>query len=421
MCRQRNCAALCPGSKSQIIVDSLRPRPLRFEGSIRRRAATAGSYRSAAGRAKPRDPRLDARAGPRYTAPPRAEALSLLFRSVRLASIAHWVPERAVSSLELEERLAPLYRRLRLHAGRLELMTGIRERRFFDPGTLPSTIAASAGERALEASGVARERIGCLIHAAVCRDALEPATASFVHERLGLPESCLAFDLSNACLGFANALAVAGGMIERGEIEAALIVAGEEGGPLVEATIAALLADPSVGKAELKSAFASLTIGSGAAAAVLARAEDGEGGARLLGGVALADTSRSDLCRGEHQASLGAPLMRTDSEALLNAGCALAARTWRAFLEELGWSASEVERVITHQVGAAHRRMLLATLEIDPARDFPTYERFGNVGSVSLPLSHSLAMEAGFLQAGNRVAWLGIGSGLHCQMLALRV
>ncbi|HVS09603.1 MAG TPA: 3-oxoacyl-ACP synthase III [Planctomycetota bacterium] len=343
------------------------------------------------------------------------------FRSVRLASIAHHLPERTVPSLELEERLGPLYRRLGLHAGRLELMTGIRERRFFEPGTLPSAVAAAAGERALAASGVARERIGCLIHAAVCRDALEPSTASFVHQRLELPERCLAFDLSNACLGFANALAIAGGMIERGDLDAVLIVAGEEGRPLVEATIAALLADPRAGKAELKSAFASLTIGSGAAAAVLARTQDGEPGARLLGSVALADTSRSHLCRGEHQASLGAPLMRTDSEALLNAGCALAARTWRAFLAELSWTPADVERVITHQVGAAHRRMLLTTLEIDPERDFPTYEHFGNVGSVSLPLSHALAVEAGFLHPGQRVAWLGIGSGLHCQMLALHL
>ena len=47
--------------------------------------------------------------------------------------------------------------------------------------------------------------------------------------------------------------------------------------------------------------------------------------------------------------------MDTDSEALLQAGNALAARTWQAFLSELDWERDSVERFVTHQVGAAHR------------------------------------------------------------------
>ena len=94
------------------------------------------------------------------------------FEHVRVAAVAHALPDRRVSSEELEERLAPLYDRFRLRTGRLELMSGIRERRFWPEGTRPSGPAAAAGERALEASGVARERIGCLIHASVSRDFL---------------------------------------------------------------------------------------------------------------------------------------------------------------------------------------------------------------------------------------------------------
>ena len=88
-------------------------------------------------------------------------------------------------------------------------------------------------------------------------------------------------------------------------------------------------------------------------------------------------------------------LMDTDSEALLHAGNDLAARTWAGLLEELGWGAQEVERVITHQVGAAHRRLLLETLGIDGERDYPTVDRLGNIGSVSLPITFDLAQRAG--------------------------
>ena len=341
------------------------------------------------------------------------------FENVRLHGLAHVLPEEVVTSEQLEERLAPLYARLGLHAGRLELMTGIRERRFFPSGTRPSEAAAAAGELALERCGIERERVGELIHASVCRDFLEPATASVVHHRLGLAPECMAFDLSNACLGFANSMTVVAERIERGSLEAGLVVAGEDGRPLVEATIASLLADPSAGKERLKAAFASLTIGSGAAAVVLAHREAAPGGAPLRGATVLCATEHHELCHGDRAPGFAGPLMETDSEALMQAGMPLAARTWERFLAEMEWSPDDVERVVTHQVGVAHRRLLMQTLGIDPAIDYPTVERLGNMGSASLPLSLSMARHEGFVEDGQRVALLGIGSGLHCLMLAV--
>jgi 3-oxoacyl-[acyl-carrier-protein] synthase III len=342
------------------------------------------------------------------------------FEDVRIAASACLLPERRVRSDELEERLARVYARFGLSVGRLELMTGIRERRFFEPGTRPSRPAAEVGRRALAASGVAPADIGCLIHASVCRDFLEPATASVVHHALGLPESCAAFDLSNACLGFANAMAVAASMLERGSIQAALIVAAEDGRALVESTIADLDARADLTKAELKLAFASLTIGAGAAAMVLTRGALAGDAPRLLASVGGADTAAHVLCHGDQADGRHGPLMQTDSEAMLHAGNALLARTWKRFEAEVGWTSADVERVITHQVGVQHRRLVLSTLGLDPALDFPTVETCGNVGSVSLPLSYTLAREAGFLHGGQRLALLGIGSGLQAQILAVR-
>ena len=78
-----------------------------------------------------------------------------------------------------------------------------------------------------------------------------------------------------------------------------------------------------------------------------------------------------------------------------------------------------MQRFICHQVGATHRRKLYEMLELDPARDFSTFETLGNMGSVSLPATLALAVEAGAVKAGDRVALLGIGSGINCMMLAL--
>ena len=349
-----------------------------------------------------------------------AENRAVRFQKVNIEACAHFLPERVVTSESLEQRLRPLYDKLHLRPGRFELMTGIRERRHFEAGTKSSTVATKAGELALAKAGVAPDQIGCLIHASVCRDFMEPATASVVHNNLGLREDCEVFDLSNACLGVANAMVVAAEKIELGRIDYALIVAGEDGGPLVEQTIETLLAMPNAGKAELKAAFASLTIGSGAAAVILSRAKQGASVAhRLLGGTLRAATQHNRLCQGDRAGHQTGPLMNTDAEALMLAGNELARETWARFRTEFEIEARPIDRYLTHQVGVRHRQLLLETLGMDPRRDFPTVETLGNIGSVSLPLGLSMAEEAGFIESGQRLAMFGIGSGLHCLMLAI--
>jgi 3-oxoacyl-[acyl-carrier-protein] synthase-3 len=342
------------------------------------------------------------------------------FHDVALAGLAHVLPDEELTSADIEARLAPLYARLSLSPGRLEMLTGIRARRAWPRGTRASDVAARAGRLALERAGIDRARIGVLVHASVCRDFLEPATASVVHRALELDARCMVFDLSNACLGFANALVVVGGLVERGDVDAGLVVAGEDGGPLVDATIERLLAAQSDARRALKGAFASLTIGAGAAGAVVTRARSAPDAPRLLAATSLAATEHVELCSGDFTSGSNGPLMETDSEALLHAGIALARRTWDEFRRESGWAPTDVDRVVTHQVGAAHRRALLDGLGLDAARDFPTFQDLGNMGSVSLPATLALARERGFVRPGDRTALLGIGSGLQCLMLAVR-
>lgn len=340
------------------------------------------------------------------------------FENVHVEALGVALPDTAVTSDALEERLAPLYDRIGASVGRLELMSGIRERRFWPAGTRPSDASVQAAEDALARSGVPREALGCVVHSAVCRDFMEPATASVVHGRLGLPAACEAFDLSNACLGFANSMTLLAGRIERREMDAALVVTGEDGGPLVEQTIQALLADGATRK-DLKRAYASLTIGSGGAAVVLAHASVATAPHRLVGGLARAATEHVELCSGDRADGSAGPLMETDSEALLHAGNALAAEVWPAFLAEMDWSADAVDRFVTHQVGVQHKKLLFETLRLDHARDFTTVESLGNIGSASLPITLALAERDGFIEPGHRVCMQGIGSGLHCLMLGV--
>jgi len=339
------------------------------------------------------------------------------FSHTVIESIAVALPDDVLTTTQIEQRLAPLYERLNLPVGRLELMTGIRERRVWPAGTRPSDASAAAGQAVLKRSAIAAADVELFMHTAVSRDMLEPATAAFAHRKIGLPATAQIFDVSNACLGFLNALTIAASMIESGQIKCALVCAGENGGPLVEHTLETLLAKPWT-RQEIKPFFANLTIGSGAVAAIVCHRDLAPNGHRLIGGMARAATAHSELCQGDTHGA-DALAMQTDSEALLVAGVQLASETWAAFTEEVNWAPDSFNRFICHQVGSTHRRKLYEALEIDLVRDFSTFETLGNTGSVALPATLAAAAEANAIRPGDRVGLLGIGSGLNCLMLAV--
>ena len=339
------------------------------------------------------------------------------FKNVAIESIAYALPDEVWTSADVEAKLAAVYERLRLPEGRLELMTGIQERRFWPAGTPSSVASAQAGEAVLAKSVFERDQIDLLMHSAVCRDRLEPATASYVHGILGLSGHTQIFDVSNACLGFLNAMVIAGSMIESGQIERALICSGENGRPLVEHTLK-LLQNPELTRKTIKPYFANLTIGAGAVAAVLCRKDLAPLSCPLLSAaVCETDTSHNELCQGD---SAGDALeMLTDSEELLVAGIGVATRAWARFTEATGWTAETPDRVITHQVGKAHTRELFGALGLDLAKDYTTFETLGNVGSVSCPITLARAIEDGAYAPGQKAALLGIGSGLSSLMMAV--
>ena len=347
----------------------------------------------------------------------------MLYKNVCLEAFAHTLPDEIVTSEQIETLLAPIYQRLRLPEGRLELMTGIRERRFWPRGMLPSAKSVETAQKALQAAGIDPQHVGALIHGSVCRDFLEPATACGVHHRLGLPNCCAVYDISNACLGLLSGAIQVANMIELGQIRAGIVVGTESGRTLVESTIEHLNADTSLSRHDIKGAFASLTIGSGSAAILLCDRALSRTGNQLVGGVVQTSTEHCELCQGGHGSSAASEsqplLMWTDSESLMREGVAAAQATFAAFLEELHWSRQQIEKTFCHQVGRAHHRLLFESLGLDQAIDYATFEYLGNTGSTALPMTASIGIENGLLRKDDRVALLGIGSGINVIMLGI--
>jgi 3-oxoacyl-[acyl-carrier-protein] synthase-3 len=344
------------------------------------------------------------------------------YKNVCLESIAYTLPEEIVTSEEIERRLEPLYTRLRLPEGRLELITGIRERRFWPPGATITENSILSAEKAIALSGIEKKRFGAMLHGSVCRDFIEPATACGVHHALQLPRECAVYDLSNACLGLLNGAVQIANMIELGQIRAGVVVGTESGRALVENTIEQLNANTSLSRNDIKLSVASLTIGAGSAAIVLCHKDLSRTGNRLLGGVIRANTDGCTLCHSGRDESADPgmrPLMWTDSETLMREGIALGNEAFSLFLEEMNWNRCDIHKTFCHQVGKAHQKLLFDTLGLDQRIDFSTFEYLGNTGTVALPTAAAIGMEKGHVQPGENIAMMGIGSGINVIILGV--
>ena len=329
------------------------------------------------------------------------------YSDTAILSVTAAVAPIVVTSDEIDAQLLNTYDRVGLLPGILESLAGVKERRWWAPDVSFADAAAMAGAKALAEAGVNPEAVGLLIDTSVCRERLEPSASVDVHEQLGLSSSCVNFDLSNACLGFINGMQVASMMIDSGQIEFALIVDGEGSRRPQEATIARLQRSDST-KEDVLEQFATMTLGSGGAAMVLGKASI-HGGHRFRGGVSRAATQHKQLCTGDLD------FMRTDSRGLLEAGVALARDTWDDARTQFSWS--DLDTYILHQVSKVHNAALIAALGIDPAKVPTTFPLHGNIGPASVPFT--LAQSVDDLRSGDRIACMGIGSGLNAAVIEI--
>ena len=384
------------------------------------------------------------------------------YSRVHIESIGYELAPVVVSTAELEARLAPAYRELRMAPGQLELLTGISERRWWEPNYPLSQGAAAAAKKALAAADLTGDDVDVLIYAGVCRENFEPATACAVAHEVKVNPDAAVFDVSNACLGVLNGIVDVANRIELGQARAGLVVSAESAREINENVIERMVRTRSM---ELfRESVATFTGGSGAVAVLVVGEELSQQRRRkLLGGVTKNAPEHHSLCkwglRSVLPAAVGAvdrvlghgasalvqrgidlghgasalirqgidlglrhvmvPFMETHAGEVLKYGVDLGQRTWHALLGKLGWGVDQFDRVVCHQVGAGHRDAVLKALGVPPEKDYSTFEFLGNIGTVSLPLTAVLAEERDFLRHGDRVGFLGIGSGLNCLMLGL--
>ncbi|MDO5698416.1 MAG: 3-oxoacyl-ACP synthase III [Dermatophilus congolensis] len=307
-----------------------------------------------------------------------------------------------VTSDYLDELLQPAYAKTGVAAGQLTRLAGVHTRRWFGKDEDFTDGAVEAGRRALADAGVAADRIGLVINASVTRPHLEPGISAKVHHELGMPRNCMVFDVTNACLGVVNAMQIAGTMIDSGQIDYALVVASEGSRQMQESSIDRLTSNGAT-KQDVKEAFATMTLGSGAVGLVLGRASAHPEGHRIVGGVTRAGTEHHELCIG------GMDGMRTEATKLFVEGLSLATDAWEDARDEWDWT--EMDWYIAHQTSTAHIASLCKVLDLPPSKFPMTVAEYGNIGPVALPFT--LGLHQHLFNKGDRMLLMGIGSGLN--------
>lgn len=336
------------------------------------------------------------------------DANNILPRS-RILGIGHHVPERIVTSRDLETEL-DLVRRIGVPRGFLERTTGVAERRWAPPGTTNSELAANAARVAMDNAGVSAKDIDCIIFAACGQDITEPATANIVQDRLGA-RNAQVFDVKNACNSWVSALDIMDSLIATGKVKCGLVTSGEYISYFVDKAIET--------PEDLNTKLSGLTLGDAGAAAVVGPSDGGRG---ILKTVFQSDGREWPLAVIQSGGSMYGwtqPKFHSASARLLTvAARELPPVIWKAS-REIGWKPRDVDVIVPHQVSNSFARKMCMLMGVPIERCILTLEQFGNCGAASVPLALSHGVATGRVKDGDRVALLAAAAGFSAGVVGM--
>ncbi|MBI4914469.1 MAG: ketoacyl-ACP synthase III [Acidobacteria bacterium] len=354
----------------------------------------------------------------------------------RIAGLGVSLPGRVVTNEDVADSVeAPPAIKRRL-ARIIHTMTLIRTRRYAEPGTSPSDLAAVAAREALGRAGVAAADVDTLIFAGTDIDMVEPATANILQKKLGL-RIANSFDVSNACNSFLQAMNVANSLIATGAARRVLVAAGEVGSFWVNRTVESM--------DDLAVKIGGLTLGDAGAAIVMERASGGAAGGNGTGGgrgagileVNLLTLGEHwELCRGPERLGWRSPgdgrlhgWFYLDMPGLAKVARSASVEYFRGYARYREAVHGErhiqesLEQVIPHQISRRFIEEIVRTVHADLNGVAITADVYGNTASTAIPLALRTLYERGTLSpgSGQEVMLYGAASGFGLGHIRLRL
>lgn len=264
---------------------------------------------------------------------------------------------------------------------------GVIERRFADSETCSSDLCYAAAKKLIADNNIDKSEIDLLVFLSQTPDYRMPATSICLQERLGLSQSCIAFDMQMGCAGFAYELSVVYGMMQGGNIRKALILDGETRSKVYSPK-------------DRRSAF---IFGDGGVAALVERDEKfGKSWFSLN-----SDGSRYDLIMikggGYRYPSSEETLkervideygnIRSDEQGYMRGGDVFQfvireiPRDIKKTLELSGVDKDSIDYIVFHQANGFINSHIAKKMKLDTTKIPHTIEKYGNTSSVSVPLT----------------------------------
>ena len=288
-------------------------------------------------------------------------------------------------------------------------MSGIEERRLWDPLYAPSAGAKKVVEKLLAKSSVGVEEIGALFSCSVTRDYFEPAVAILVADEMKIPEDAMVMDITNACIGFSDGMLMLANMIERGIVKAGIVVTSENMRPILDSCNKKVM-EEDISREEMLSMLPVYTLGCGAA--------------RIIASAARSASQHSKLCmgNGDYCTFMGhqflTPVMHTASTLIPNASD-VGKRTWPELSKTCGWKREDIDHIICHQVGKQVNKAFYDNMGLDYEKEFTIYQKYGNVVSAAMPIAFFTAAEEIPFKPGEKILLTAFGSGLNARFTAV--
>jgi acyl-CoA:acyl-CoA alkyltransferase len=329
-------------------------------------------------------------------------------RAARIAGVATVLPERRLTSREVEQRVRRESAGFAPRPGIVEAMTGIRARTVADPGVQASDLAVAAAAKLLADTGIDAADLDLVVFASASQDMAEPATAHMVCAKLGA--RCPTFDVKNACNSLLNGIQVAEALIATGQHERVLVATGETPSRAIRWRVRDF--------AQFVEAFPGYTLADAGAAVLLERAATGGIFHRSF----VADSTRwaaGTLPGGgsAHPRDEDATYFRMDGPALRRAFEALGRGPLDAALAATGTTWDDFAVVCVHQVSVPYLHRFTEGSGIPAQRLVVTLPEHGNLASASLPFGLATALEQGRAGPGDRVALIGLAGGVSLGVL----
>jgi len=145
---------------------------------------------------------------------------SLLIPDVRIAGLSACVPKNIAENSNFDI-ISTKERQLLIKT------TGISQRRIAAEGMCASDLCYESAKQILNALNWNPKEIDLLLFVTQTPDYITPATAALLQHRLGLSQSCIAFDINLGCSGYVYGLSVAAGLLSNMPKGKGLLLVGD--------------------------------------------------------------------------------------------------------------------------------------------------------------------------------------------------